>query len=147
MDGDLIGDVLAQLLRAIGLHRPLVTPSGDSMSLSDAMALSELHANSGLSQQDLAERLRLEKSTVSRLVLGLERKGWLTRRRAGPNRRYQVVELTLAGRTLVDEIIALMRERHDRLLRLLSVDERDALRTGINGLVRAMHTLDNRERS
>lgn len=140
--GDLIGDVMAQLLRAIGLHRPLATPSGESVSLSDAMALAELGQHGCLSQRELAEALWLEKSTVSRLVGGLERRGLLARQRHTANRRYQVVELTSRGRTLVEELAALMRNRHQHILNLLSDHEQEALRVGVGGLVRALRALD-----
>ncbi|UJW29970.1 MarR family transcriptional regulator [Saccharothrix sp. AJ9571] len=140
---DLIGDVMLQLLRVVGLHRPLVAPSGESVSASDAMALSELAQHDRLSQAELAERLKLEKSTVSRLAAGLERRGLLVRQRNSANRRYQAVELTSRGRALVDELTAMMQERHRRILRLLSSEEQCALRTGVSGLVRALRTLES----
>ena len=36
---DLIEEVLSQLIRSLGLHRPLVLPTGEALSLSEVTAL------------------------------------------------------------------------------------------------------------
>ena len=69
------------LIRAFGLHKPEQTPCGKPISVAEAHALLELSRESEipLTQKDLASRLRLEKSTVSRLVSLLEGRGWRQR--------------------------------------------------------------------
>ena len=47
------------------------------MSASEARALIELVAARGIAQGELGQLLGLDKSTVSRLAAGLERKGWI----------------------------------------------------------------------
>ncbi len=62
-------------------------------------------ANSGpMSLNELAASLYLEKSSASRLVDGLERKGYITRKPRVDDARYLQLELTHRGRTLHDRI-------------------------------------------
>ena len=56
-------------------------PAFPAVSASEARALIELLAARGIAQGQLAALLGLEKSTVSRLAAGLERKGWVRRGR------------------------------------------------------------------
>lgn len=135
---DLIEEVMVQLIRSLGLHRPLTLPGGAEVSLSEVSALWALAgADAGpLTQGELGRRLSLEKSTVSRLIAGLERRGWVVRRRDTANRRFVRVELTDGGRELTAELARFMHDRHQRVLRGLTAAERDALRVGIGALSR-----------
>lgn len=63
------------------------------MTVAAAHALMELTEGQLLSQNELAMRLGLEKSTVSRLAKILERRGWLQCSRSEADRR--VVQLAL----------------------------------------------------
>src|SRR5919197_3800564 len=81
--------LLLEFIRAFGLHRPDLGVPDVEVSFSEALALAELvhAAPAALTQQQLAERLRLEKSTVSRLTAALERRRLITRTRDPANRR------------------------------------------------------------
>src|SRR5258708_16874002 len=76
MDTRQLQDLFGEFLQALGLHRPDQVPTGFSISLSEMFALMALSAEAPMSQQVLAEQLHLEKSTVSRLIKHLERRGW-----------------------------------------------------------------------
>ena len=54
------------LVRSLGLHKPDETPCGQPVSVAEAHALLEIAREPGISQNGLAGRLKLEKSTVSR---------------------------------------------------------------------------------
>ncbi|HWT04391.1 MAG TPA: helix-turn-helix domain-containing protein, partial [Xanthomonadales bacterium] len=69
------------LVRSLGLHKPDETPCGQPISVAEAHALLEIAREPGLTQNGLAARLRLEKSTVSRLAGMLQRRGWIRRAR------------------------------------------------------------------
>jgi len=90
---DWLRRLLRGLVRAGGLLEPH-DPSGVRLSLSEVFALGELADAGTLSQQELADRLGLEKSTVSRLAANLERREWLTRERDPANRRFYRLRLT-----------------------------------------------------
>src|SRR5690349_13544413 len=80
-DSRQLHELVMDLIRATGLLLPDQSVPGHPLSMSQAFALHELDTDPPLSQRDLAERLRLEKSTVSRLAAELERKGLLVRER------------------------------------------------------------------
>jgi DNA-binding MarR family transcriptional regulator len=64
----------------------------------------------GISQSALAERIEVDRSTMSRLVDGLERAGLATRTRAAHDRRRRLIHVTPEGRaTLHDATRALLR--------------------------------------
>lgn len=146
-DADL-GLLLARLLR-------VVTPSGvaagrsqedtaqrgaafPAVSASEARALLELLAARGIAQGQLAALLGLEKSTVSRLAAGLERKGWLRRGRDEQNLRYVRLYLTPEGRVIAGRIWRAWQSRQARIVASLSAEERAGLAAGLRGLVRGL---------
>ena len=108
------------------------------LSLSEVMALGELQDVEAMSQQELARRLGLEKSTVSRLAATLEQRGWIVRERTPVNRRFYNLQLTGEGRTVADRVGTELQAHHERLLGALTPAEREALAVGLAGLVRAL---------
>jgi DNA-binding MarR family transcriptional regulator len=140
--------VLAQLLRM--LSPALTTASADAragqadngampaVSASEARALIELVSARGIAQGELAAALALDKSTVSRLAAGLERKGWVRRGRDENNQRYVRLYLTPQGREVAGYLWQAWRSRQARILAALSADERAGLSAGLGGLVRVL---------
>ena len=109
-----------------------------SVSASEARALIELLAARGIAQGQLAALLGLEKSTVSRLAAGLERKGWLRRGRDEENQRYVRLYLTPEGRAIAAQVWQAWQTRQARILAGLSPEERAGLAAGLRGLVRGL---------
>ena len=134
----MVHGLLMELIRATGVMEQDQMVPGHTVSLSQAFALHELDTEPPLSQQDLAARLRLEKSTVSRMAVDLERKGLLARERDPGNRRNLRLRLTDAGRAAHVQMAATFHERYGRWVAGMTPDERDALVTGLGGLVRAI---------
>jgi DNA-binding MarR family transcriptional regulator len=112
--------------------------AGLRVSMSDVMALGELAAVEDMSQQELAERMGLEKSTVSRLAAALDERGWLTRTRDPANRRLYRLRLTETGRGAAEQVGRHLHEHHAHLLSLLTEQERTALIVGLRGLARVL---------
>lgn len=108
------------------------------MSASEARALIELVSARGIAQGELASLLGLDKSTVSRLAAGLERKGWIRRGRDEDNQRYVRLYLTPAGREVGSRLWRAWHSRQERILARLSADERAGLAAGLGGLVRGL---------
>jgi DNA-binding MarR family transcriptional regulator len=113
-------------------------PNLPAVSTSEARALIELLAARGIAQGQLAALLGLEKSTVSRLAAGLERKGWLRRGRDQRNQRYIRLYLTPAGTELASQVWRAWQSRQARILASLSAEERAGLAAGLRGLVRGL---------
>jgi len=128
--------------RAPGTEAARLAPAGpDEMpqvSGSEARALIELVAARGIAQGELAGLLGLEKSTVSRLAAGLERKGWVRRGRDEGNQRYVRLYLTSEGGLVAARVWEAWRSRQARILSALTGEERAGLAAGLRGLVRGL---------
>ncbi|MGE5133596.1 MAG: MarR family winged helix-turn-helix transcriptional regulator [Gemmatimonadota bacterium] len=132
--------LLTQLLQLVGPARGGADPATDAavVSVSEARALVELLAARGIAQGELATLLGLEKSTVSRLAAGLERKGWLRRGRDEENQRFVRLYLTPEGRAVAGRVWRAYQSRQERILASLSAEERAGLAAGLRGLVRGL---------
>ncbi len=108
------------------------------LSTSEARALIELVAARGISQRQLGTLLGLEKSTVSRLAAGLERKGWVERGRDEANQRYIRLYLTPEGSRVAAVVWQAWQSRQARILSGLSGREREGLAAGLRGLIREL---------
>jgi DNA-binding MarR family transcriptional regulator len=115
------------LIRALGLHRPDQTPCGAPISVGEAQALFELANDPGISQNELATRLHLEKSTVSRLAKMLEQRGWLDRLRDKRDSRLLRLRLTMAGAKAVQRLSTSRRSRFAKVFEAIPAHKRDAL--------------------
>ena len=154
-DAELV-QLLGQLLRVVspegagpgngepGSREP-GRPSGDppeppipALSVSEARALIELVAARGIAQGQLGTLLGLEKSTVSRLAAGLERKGWVRRGRDEVNQRYIRLYLTPEGSRVAARVWSGWQTRQARILARLTAEERAGLASGLRGLVRGL---------
>jgi DNA-binding MarR family transcriptional regulator len=134
---DVISMVLRRLVRSGGLLEPH-EHAGVHASLSELLALRELVEHPGMAQNDLAERLGLEKSTVSRLVAGMEQRGWVSRDRDPENRRYLRLTLTADGDETARRIGRRLQEHHRGVLGALTESELHALTVGLTALARVI---------
>ena len=131
------GELFLLLRRMAHLMEPH-DHEGVVASLSEVLALGQI-AWGPVSQQELAAYLGLEKSTVSRLAAGLEKRGWLARERDPANRRVYRLVLTEEGDDAVTRITQHLEAAHGRVLDALTDDERAGLRLGLSGLARVMN--------
>jgi DNA-binding MarR family transcriptional regulator len=113
-------------------------PVDDHVSGSEARALIELVNARGIAQGELAGLLGLEKSTVSRLASGLERKGWVRRGRDEGNQRYVRLYLTPEGGAVAARLWDAWHSRQARILAALTAQERAGLAAGLRGLIRGL---------
>ncbi|MGH3649005.1 MAG: MarR family winged helix-turn-helix transcriptional regulator [Micromonosporaceae bacterium] len=132
---DWLRRLLREAVRAGGLLETH-DHTGLRLSLSETFALGELSEVGTLSQQELADRLGLEKSTVSRLAANLERRKWLTRERDPANRRYYRLRLTAQGRHAAKRVGGHFHSFHAKLFEALSPAEHAGLQLGLGGLIR-----------
>lgn len=97
-------------------------------------------AGGPLAISDLAESTGVAVSSATRMVQGLEREGWVERATADPggDRRRRPVGLTPAGRAVMEEASAVVRDRFRQLLTGLDPDEREAIQRGLDALTRAI---------
>jgi DNA-binding MarR family transcriptional regulator len=121
---------LVGFVRAFGLLSQERTPCGQPMAPSDAHALTEI-ADGGRTQRELVDRLRLDRSSVSRLVDRLVTRGWVQRVDAADRRTVRLVA-TAQGERVAAEVAASRSDRFTELLDAIPPDQRalvlDALR-------------------
>lgn len=133
-----LGERLISFIRAFGLHQPGQTPCGQPLGVSEAHALTELQKDGGLTASDLAKRLRLEKSTVSRLIAQLEKRGWVERCPHPKDGRASALYLSGQGQHVAGRVVT---ARHDKLTRLfdaLPEGERAAVIGALSTLTEAL---------
>jgi len=92
-----------KFVRLFGLLEQTVTPCGFNLSLSQVFALQELE-NETISVSELARRLRLERSSVSRLVDALVKENFVNRTINESNRREMLLSLTEKGKRTVQQV-------------------------------------------
>lgn len=135
---EVLQDAMVALVRAFDLHQPERTPCGEAVPVSVAHALMELAQDGALAQHELGARLRLQRSTVSRLVGQLEARGWVGRDRHSGDGRVRVLSLTDAGRALADQLAAARTVKFARLLEAIPEDDRVTAQAGLTVLVDAL---------
>ena len=82
------------------------------VTVAEWVMLRELYERDGMAPSALADRLGMTRGAISKLVDRLAAKSLLTRVPGKPDRRYQDLTLTAAGRALVPELSALA-DRND----------------------------------
>jgi len=98
----------------------------------------------GLSATEVAQRTAMDKVAVSRALTSLLDAGRIQRETDANDRRKSVLQLTIAGRAIYEDVAPQALAYEQRLLDALSLDERHAL----NRLLARMEQLtDDAERS
>jgi DNA-binding MarR family transcriptional regulator len=128
---------ISAFVRAFGLHQPDRTPCGEPVPVSEAHAVGELDRDGPMPQSELAHRLRLEKSTVSRLVANLIARGWVRRDKRPGDGRVVWLQLTGAGSRAAGELAVARAARFAELLRNIPADRRVTVIDALNLLVDA----------
>ena len=108
---------LVKLVRGLrGLHVAIVEAGGHHVEASAVGLLAGLSTLGPTRLSSLATEMCLDLSTVSRQVPALEKQGWVTRSRDPEDHRAQLLDLTDAGREMLETV---RRSRGEVLARLL----------------------------
>ncbi len=142
MNTDSFQDQIITLVRAFGWHRPASTPCGQAVPIAEAHALLELSKADSLTQQELALRIKLQKSTVSRLVSNLEGRGWIDRKRNDADGRARDVFLTAAGREAAGDLATARQDKMNRILDKIPEGQRQDVTKSLRTLIEAIHESD-----
>lgn len=135
---------ITAFVRAFGLHQPDHTPCGQPVPVSEAYALAEIDRAGRLTQVELGGRLRLEKSTVSRLVGQLINRGWVRRGKRDGDGRLVWLEPTDAGRKAAAELAAARAARFAGLLEAIPPARRQTVIEALALLVEAANDRHDR---
>jgi len=96
----------------------------EGISLSQCLTLMEIERNREISVSDLASRLSLDKSTVSRTVDGLVTINLVNRVTPSENRRLALINLTDSGSQVCAAINTSNNSYVNRILKDFTMDER-----------------------
>jgi MarR family transcriptional regulator, organic hydroperoxide resistance regulator len=91
---------------------------------------------------DLSEMTSVEISTLSRLVGVMQRRGLLSRTRPDSNARTVQINLTRAGRALVEQLIPLAQRHEEVGLRGFAANEVEVLKKNLVAVYRNLDVLD-----
>lgn len=136
-EAERVQTAFSSVVRELGLLRPDTTPCGQPISVAQAHALGELHERGPLTQQEMASALRVQKSTVSRLVDQLESDRLATRAPNPADGRSVLISLTSNGRRRAERLADARRELFVRLLDQLDDDARRSVVEGLSHLEEA----------
>ncbi len=117
------------LLRLADLTGPALAPFG--INGRECAVLTAIDERTPPSQQEVAERMGVDRTTMVTLVDDLEKKGLVQRRPDPLDRRKNVVVLTDAGRTTLEGATRAVEEAERRFLGPLSGDEAAAFREAL----------------
>jgi DNA-binding MarR family transcriptional regulator len=131
-------DSMIGIIRALGLHKPDTTPCGQPLSVGEAQALLAIAREPGISQNGLAQRLDLDKSTVSRLVGMLERRSWIERVRDRNDSRFYHLRLTAAGTKANANLASSRRAKFERIFQAIPRARRTAVAASLSALMEAI---------
>ncbi|GAA2492591.1 MarR family winged helix-turn-helix transcriptional regulator [Streptomyces longisporus] len=114
----------------------LVKPSG--ITALQYTALTVLERHDGLSAAQLARDSFVTAQSIADLVRSLESRGLVRRERNPRNRRELLILLTDAGRELLEQVAAPVRELEERMVRDLTAHQTEQLRQALS---KAWHAL------
>ncbi|AYF76427.1 MarR family transcriptional regulator [Nocardia yunnanensis] len=130
----------ADLYHTIGRLLRLLRHSGDIGALSPgaASALATVARSGPLRLGDLASIERVSAPTMSRIVTGLEKAGYLTRGADPEDGRAQLLTATTAAHDLVTGLTSARIQRFAAALDHLTPAQRAAVQSGLNTLIGAL---------
>ena len=131
--------LLAQADAGVGKQLDRSLSSWHGISPTDYAVLRTLYdaRPSGLRRVDLADRVGLTPSGVTRLLLPLERIGLVSRRASETDRRSAVATLTPAGEQMVVDATATASQAAEGIFRFFTWEETETLRDLLSRLTTA----------
>jgi DNA-binding MarR family transcriptional regulator len=137
-EAELLETLLGRIMRLVSVHldAPVSDIAGTALSAAEGSLLVELRTAGEVTQQQMADRLSIDKSRVSRLCAALERRNLLARERDASDRRNLRLCLTESGETAAARLRAAWRAYHERMLGAMTAGERRALLIGLTAFQR-----------
>lgn len=117
------------------LYDKALEPSG--LRVTQFTLLVALSLGQGLTLSRLADRLVMDRTTLTRNLVPLERDG-LVRSERGPDRRERYVRVTPAGRRALAQAFPLWREAQAQVMTAIGHAAWNALRGGLQEVTRVM---------
>ena len=126
------------LVCTFGLHKHEETPCGQPITVAEAYALTELTKTNQLSQYELVQRLNLAKSTVSRMVNKLVKRGWINRERSQEDGRVWFLSLSEQGKRAAVNLTQARQAKFAQTLTHIPKDKQENVLNALETLIQAM---------
>jgi DNA-binding MarR family transcriptional regulator len=110
------------------------------MTLTQWRALGVLLHEPGATHSDLMRHLEIEAPSVTSLVNGMERKGWVKRTRSTADARVKRLSLTPRGRRLIEDAREAMEPIEKRMSATLSASDQATLKLLLRTMVEGLHS-------
>jgi DNA-binding MarR family transcriptional regulator len=101
---------------------------GSEYSATEARVMFEIYEDEGCHAADIAEKMRIDKSYLSRIINGYEKKGYIERKPSTQDRRCQCLYLTDKGKERTEDFIQKSDADIQRIIGPLSPAEETELR-------------------
>ena len=108
------------------------------VTLSQCHTFDVLTRNGDLTMNELSRQMGLAKSTMTRIVNTMVRRGWLERKRDQSDKRWVSVRLTAEGRKMSENVTRSSREYVRRILKHLPAEKIPQLVESLNLVVRSV---------
>jgi DNA-binding MarR family transcriptional regulator len=108
------------------------------MTITQWRALGVILHTPGATHSDLMQRLEIEAPSVTSLVNGMERRGWVKRTRSTADARVKRLSLTAQGRRLIEVAGEAMGPVEERMAAPLSAGEQATLKRLLRTMVEGM---------
>lgn len=128
METETMGSVLRESIRVFERKLGLLNEIQSScceVTLAQCHAIVEIGRNPKISLNELAAKLGLDKSTISRTLLNLVQNGAAVRETAPEDRRYATIQLTEKGYSIFKQIEQNMEERFRNIADAIPLEKRE----------------------
>ena len=98
---------------------------GTGFSVTEMRLIFEIDWYSGIRAAELAQKLRLDKSYISRIIRSFEKRGLITRTQSPTDGRTFALALTPAGKAASNALLAAVHQNISRLLAPLSEESQE----------------------
>ena len=116
------------------------------ITLAQCHVLLEIEELTETTTKQLSENLKLDKSTLSRTIAGLEKSGLVNRKAHAQDRRFTILALTKKGKIKCDSLNKFNDQMYNNIFGRLSQKERQHFFRSFNDMVRAFSEYFNENR-
>ncbi|PLX23325.1 MAG: hypothetical protein C0600_14965 [Ignavibacteria bacterium] len=109
------------------------------LSLSEFKCLRAFRGDTELSVKDIAQRMSLTSSRLTRIIDGLVKKRFVTRHIDSQDRRIINVRLTKQGESISRKVTSDCTHVYEQVLQIISPEDHDRIVTAVGRLTEAMH--------
>lgn len=138
-----MGSVLRESIRVFERKLGLLNEIQSScceVTLAQCHAIVEIGRNPQISLNELAAKLGLDKSTISRTLLTLVQNGIAVRETAPEDRRYATIQLTEKGYSIFKQIEQNMEERFRNIADAIPLEKREQVVESLQILNKVLET-------